>query len=82
MPDDGLPRHVRRLAVGRLSRDIYGEKGVKAHCALEYWFAGFFSLAQSVLHNVTCICSGTETFLCRTIVFLRFLSVLYLIFIK
>ncbi|KYQ59210.1 hypothetical protein ALC60_01796 [Trachymyrmex zeteki] len=36
VPDDGLPRHVRRLAVGRLSRDIYGEKGVKAHCALEF----------------------------------------------
>lgn len=30
------PRHVRRLAVGHLFRDIYGEKGVKAHCALKY----------------------------------------------
>lgn len=42
------------LAVGRLSRDIYGEKGVKAHCVLGYWFARLLSLSQSVLHSVTC----------------------------
>lgn len=61
-----------------ISRHLHlGEKGVKAHCALEYWFACLPPLVQSVLHGVTCdtierICLETETFLSRTIVFLRF----------
>jgi len=64
------PRHV-----GHLSRDIYGEKGVKAHWALKYLpslFSCSIRTSQCHMQVPKVSASETETSFCRTVVFLRF----------